>query len=58
MFNKKRKGKSFLFTVSMLGAGAAAYYLTKEATQGEDRNNGAHTYSSENPLDFDLNDIL
>jgi hypothetical protein len=42
----------------MLGAGAAAYYLTKEATQGEDRNNGAHTYSSKNPLDFDLKDIL
>jgi hypothetical protein len=58
MFNKKRNRNPFLFTASMLGAGVAAYYLTKEATQGEDRNNGAHTYSSESPLDFNLNDIL
>jgi hypothetical protein len=58
MFNKKRKRKSFLFTASMLGAGVAAYYLTKEATQGEDRNNGVNTYSSDYPIDFNLNDLI
>jgi hypothetical protein len=57
MFNKKRKRNPFLFTASLLGAGAAAYYLTKEATQGEDRGSGEQSYSSVHPLDYNLNDF-
>ncbi|MFS0878645.1 hypothetical protein [Metabacillus niabensis] len=38
MFNKKqKKNNPFLFTASLIGTGLAAYYLTKEALQGEDR---------------------
>ncbi|MBZ5751916.1 MULTISPECIES: hypothetical protein [Metabacillus] len=54
MFKKKQKRNPFLFTVSMIGVGAAAYYLTKEATQGEDRDNQVQSYSSDSPLDYDL----
>ena len=57
MFNKKRKRNSFIFTASLLGAGAAAYYLTKEATQGEDRDSTINSYSSNNPVDDRLNDL-
>ncbi|MCM3160892.1 MULTISPECIES: hypothetical protein [Bacillaceae] len=52
MFNKKRKRNPVLFMASMLGVGAAAYYLTKEATQGEDRGSNNQTYPSENPFDY------
>lgn len=48
MFNKKRRSNPLLFTASLLGMGAAAYYLTKEATQGEDRVN-PESYSPDNP---------
>jgi hypothetical protein len=57
MFNMKRRRNPFLFTASLLGVGAAAYYLTKEATQGEDRDNKEQSYSSDNPLDYNLNDL-
>jgi hypothetical protein len=57
MFNMRRKRNSFLFTASLLGAGAAAYYLTKDAIQGEDRDNGEQSYSSVNPLDYNLDDL-
>jgi hypothetical protein len=57
MFNKKRKSNSFMFTASLLGAGAAAYYLTKEAIQGEDSNSTINSYSSNNPIDDRLNDL-
>lgn len=51
MFNMKRKRNPVLFMASMLGVGAAAYYLTKEATQGEDRGSINPSYPSENPFD-------
>lgn len=54
MFRKKQKRNSLLFTASMIGAGAAAYYLTKEAVQGEDREKRDQSYSSDSPLDYDL----
>ena len=57
MFNKKRKRNPFTFTASLLGAGAAAYYLTKEAIRGEDRDSTIKSYSSNNPIDDRLNDL-
>jgi hypothetical protein len=57
MFNKKRKQNYFMFTASLLGAGAAAYYLTKEATQGEYRDSTINSYSSNKPVDDRLNDL-
>lgn len=37
MYNKNRKKNNpFIFTISALGVGAAAYYLTKEAMQSQD----------------------
>ncbi|WP_156177655.1 hypothetical protein [Bacillus sp. SA1-12] len=56
MFNKRRGRNPFLFTISMLGAGAAAFYLTKEARQGQDRDNTIHSYSPDHPLDYSRND--
>ncbi|MBO1511606.1 hypothetical protein [Metabacillus bambusae] len=57
MFNKKRKRNSFMFTASLLGAGAVTYYLTKDTTQGEDRDSTIKSYSSINPINDRLNDL-
>ncbi|MGM7719582.1 hypothetical protein [uncultured Metabacillus sp.] len=56
MFNKRRRRNPFLFTVSMLGAGAAAFYLTKEARQGQDRDNTIYSYSPDHPVDYSRNE--
>jgi hypothetical protein len=56
MFNKKRKRNPLIFTASMIGAGAAAYYLTKEATQGEDRVNEVNHTQVDKLLDVYLGD--
>lgn len=39
MFRKKRKNNPLLFTISAIGAGALAYYMTKEAMQKDDHTN-------------------
>lgn len=52
MFNKRRKRNPVLFMASVIGVGAAAYYLTKEASQGEDRDSQNPSYPSENPFDY------
>ncbi|WP_226670594.1 hypothetical protein [Metabacillus litoralis] len=58
MFNKKRKRNTLLLTASMLGVGATAYYLTKEAMQGEDRDSSEkNAYPSINPFDFIEKDL-
>ena len=57
MFNKKRKRNTLLLTASMLGVGATAYYLTKEAVQGEDRGSDESSYPSINPFDFTEQDF-
>ncbi|MFC0271971.1 hypothetical protein ACFFIX_10960 [Metabacillus herbersteinensis] len=53
MFNKKRKNNNpFIFTISALGIGAAAYYLTKEARQSQDLD------EANNPAPADIASIL
>ncbi len=56
MFNMKRKRNPVLMVASMLGVGAATYYLTKEAMQGEDRDS-KESHPTVNPFDYIRNEF-
>lgn len=40
MFRRKRKTNPLIFTISAIGVGALAYYVTKEAMEKEESTNG------------------
>lgn len=56
MFNMKRKSNPIILMASMLGVGAATYYLTKEAMRGEDRDSKVFN-PTETPFDYIRNDF-